>query len=163
MDVVDRVMAWLADGGWIFLPPWCLAMSLAAYVAYWIDKSAAVRGDWRIKESTLHLFEVLGGWPGALLAQRRLHHKNRKVSYQIEFFLLVILDLGVLCYAGYRLAFVEPRVVWCPEPFASWIAPRGGAPAKPDGAEGASPKGAISIRLSRPRANGMAIPRTGCR
>ena len=59
--MIDNMMAWFAAGGWVFIPLWCLVMSLVAFIAYRIDKSAAVRGDWRIKESTLHMFELLGG------------------------------------------------------------------------------------------------------
>jgi hypothetical protein len=34
--------------------------------------------------------ELLGGWPGAFLAQRRLRHKCSKVSYQFVFWLIVL-------------------------------------------------------------------------
>jgi len=37
----------------------------------------------------LHLAELLGGWPGAFLAQRRLRHKCSKVSYQFAFWCIV--------------------------------------------------------------------------
>ena len=38
----------------------------------------------------MHLLEILGGWPGALLAQRRLRHKCCKGSYQVMFWLIVL-------------------------------------------------------------------------
>src|SRR5690606_9186785 len=57
-----------------------LAASAIAFVAYALDKSAARNGRWRTAESTLHLFGLAGGWPGALLAQRLLRHKSRKTS-----------------------------------------------------------------------------------
>jgi len=34
---------------------------------------------------------LLGGWPGALLAQQRFRHKTRKLSYQAVFWLIVLL------------------------------------------------------------------------
>lgn len=151
MDVINAVMAWLAAGGWVFIPVWYLAMSLVAFVAYWLDKSAAVHGDWRIKESTLHMFEVLGGWPGAWLAQRTLHHKNRKISYQSEFFLAKVINLGVLAYIIYRLLFVEQSVVWEPSRLLSWITPRSemeGPRSAQEGVKGKLPRGTVSIRLS---------------
>jgi hypothetical protein len=37
----------------------------------------------------LHLLELLGGWPGAFLAQRRLRHKSSKGSYLFVFVLIV--------------------------------------------------------------------------
>jgi uncharacterized membrane protein YsdA (DUF1294 family) len=37
----------------------------------------------------LHFFELLGGWPGALLAQQCFRHKTRKVSFQLLFWMIV--------------------------------------------------------------------------
>ena len=73
-----------------------LIASVIAYIAYSLDKSAARNDRRRIAENTLHLFAVLGGWPGALAAQRLLHHKSRKPSFQIVFWLTVILNCAVL-------------------------------------------------------------------
>lgn len=42
----------------------------------------AERGRWRTPENTLHVAELLGGWPGALVAQQLFRHKTRKISYQ---------------------------------------------------------------------------------
>src|SRR5688500_665762 len=62
------------------LPWWVLAalpvLNLATFFAYWQDKYAAEKGRWRIKEDTLHLFSLLGGWPAAYLAQQILRHKS---------------------------------------------------------------------------------------
>lgn len=69
-------------------------LSFATFVAYALDKRAAVgRRRRRTPENVLHLLELLGGWPGALLAQRTIRHKNAKVSYQIVFWLIVALHL----------------------------------------------------------------------
>lgn len=43
----------------------------------------------------MHLYEVLGGWPGGLLAQRLIRHKNRKLSYQLVFWLIVLLHAAL--------------------------------------------------------------------
>lgn len=110
--MIDDLMTWFARGGWVYIPLLFLVMSAIAFIAYWIDKSAAIRGDWRVRESTLHTLELLGGWPGALLAQRILHHKNRKPSYQAEFCVLVLVNVGVLAYVGFRLLLMEPNVEW---------------------------------------------------
>ncbi|MCY1427976.1 hypothetical protein D9M71_438460 [compost metagenome] len=75
-----------------------LLMSLVCFVAYWRDKRFAVAGAQRTPESRLHLLELLGGWPGGLLAQRLIRHKNRKVAYQVKFWLIVAVHLGVLGY-----------------------------------------------------------------
>ncbi|MGB5806339.1 DUF1294 domain-containing protein [Castellaniella sp.] len=70
--------------------------SIVAFLAYAIDKSAALRNQWRTQESTLHLFALLGGWPGALVAQRLLRHKSSKASFQAAFWGTVVLNCGVL-------------------------------------------------------------------
>ena len=49
-----------------------LGTSCVAFLAYCIDKTAAQNDRWRTRESTLHLFGLIGGWPGALVAQRML-------------------------------------------------------------------------------------------
>ena len=57
------------------------ALSLLTFCAYALDKNAAQAGRWRTKESTLHLFALTGGWPGAWAAQRLLRHKSSKRSF----------------------------------------------------------------------------------
>jgi uncharacterized membrane protein YsdA (DUF1294 family)/cold shock CspA family protein len=47
-----------------------LGASIVAFAAYAIDKEASQNGEWRTKESTLHMLGLIGGWPGALVAQR---------------------------------------------------------------------------------------------
>lgn len=70
-------------------------MSLVTFVTYLLDKRAAQRGRQRTPEATLHVLELLGGWPGAFLAQRLIRHKNAKLSYQIVFWLIVALHVAV--------------------------------------------------------------------
>ncbi len=68
-----------------------LVMSLVTLAAYGVDKRAARLGRRRIPERTLHLLELLGGWPGALLGMRVVRHKGNKTSYVIVFWLIVLL------------------------------------------------------------------------
>jgi len=68
------------------------------FIIYAADKFAAQAKAWRTRESTLHLFELLGGWPAGLLAQRILHHKSRKRSYQVSFWIIVVLNCLGLVY-----------------------------------------------------------------
>ena len=75
-----------------------LVMSLLCFACYGWDKRLAVAGRRRIPEARLHLLELLGGWPGGLLAQRLIRHKNRKPAYQLKFWLIVALHLGALSY-----------------------------------------------------------------
>lgn len=75
-----------------------VAMSLLALAAYALDKSAAQAGRRRIPENTLHLFSLLGGWPGALVAQQWLRHKSVKAPFLAMFWFTVMLNLGALAW-----------------------------------------------------------------
>lgn len=75
-----------------------LAASLAVFITYAKDKSAAQNNEWRIPESTLQLLSLIGGWPGALIAQRRLRHKTSKASFQLVFWATVILNSSALVW-----------------------------------------------------------------
>ncbi|MDH0301828.1 MULTISPECIES: DUF1294 domain-containing protein [unclassified Pseudomonas] len=66
------------------------AMSLVSLLLYWQDKQQARTQAWRTPEKVLHASELLGGWPGALLAQQLFRHKTRKVSYQAVFWCIVL-------------------------------------------------------------------------
>lgn len=90
---------------WGFRPQMLLAyvfVSLAAFMAYAFDKSAAVAGRWRTPESTLHALALFGGWPGALLAQQLLHHKTAKAGFVVVFWTTVGMNIGlfVLWHSG---------------------------------------------------------------
>lgn len=75
-----------------------LVGSAVAFLAYALDKSAARNDQWRTQESTLHLFALVGGWPGALAAQRLLRHKSKKQSFQIVFWATVVLNCSALAW-----------------------------------------------------------------
>ena len=62
-----------------------LLMSIICYFAYQRDKKYARTQQWRTPESTLHVYELFGGWPGGLIAQRTLRHKNSKLSTRSVF------------------------------------------------------------------------------
>jgi uncharacterized membrane protein YsdA (DUF1294 family) len=66
-------------------------VSAVTYLLYRHDKKRAQSGGWRTPESTLHLVELLGGWPGAFLAQRAFRHKISKASYQVTFWMIITL------------------------------------------------------------------------
>jgi uncharacterized membrane protein YsdA (DUF1294 family)/cold shock CspA family protein len=69
-----------------------LAASAFTFLVYAKDKRAARRNRWRTKESTLHTLALIGGWPGALIAQQVLRHKSRKNAFQFAFWTTVVLN-----------------------------------------------------------------------
>lgn len=82
----------------VMLPLVYGGLSVVAFVAYALDKSAARNGRWRTPENTLHLLALAGGWPGALVAQQQLRHKSAKPSFLVVFWATVVLNCGALGY-----------------------------------------------------------------
>ena len=81
---------------WIF---WFYVLaSFVSFCVYAIDKAAAKNDRGRIPENFLHLLELAGGWPGALVAQRLLRHKSIKYSYQIMYWLCVVTNMLLLAW-----------------------------------------------------------------
>jgi len=76
---------------WRFIVGASVAMSVFAFLAYRSDKQRATTGEWRVPEATLQLTALLGGWPGAFLAQRVYRHKTAKASFQFFFWVIVAL------------------------------------------------------------------------
>lgn len=88
LNSVWPVPSWVA---WVYV-----VMSLLTYRLYAKDKTAALRNLWRVPEARLHWFAVLGGWPGALLAQQVLRHKTVKASFRGVFWFTVVANLSLL-------------------------------------------------------------------
>ncbi len=65
--------------------------SVATLAAFVWDKRAAANGRPRVPERTLHILELLGGWPGALLAMKVVRHKNRKARFWMVTAVIVVL------------------------------------------------------------------------
>lgn len=90
-------------GLWLFyqrdilrwLPIVYVVSSIIVFGLYEKDKSAAKNRMWRVPESTLHFFELIGGWIGAFWGQMICRHKTRKVSYQFTFWIIVTLHLAI--------------------------------------------------------------------
>lgn len=68
---------------------WVAAASALCYLYYAWDKRRAKAADWRLPENMLHIWALLGGWPGGYLAQRKLRHKSAKLSFLLTFWAIV--------------------------------------------------------------------------
>ena len=88
LPIGGSVSLFLSGGSRLPLLAYVVA-SVLAFGLYWYDKQQARAGQWRTPEKVLHGVELLGGWPGALVAQQMFRHKTRKLSYQVVFWLIV--------------------------------------------------------------------------
>jgi len=89
--------------GFMQLMPWQIvaiyfAASIIALFMYWVDKSAARKGRWRTQESSLLICGLIGGWPGALMAQQLFRHKSCKTEFQICFWGTVAVNCAGLAW-----------------------------------------------------------------
>ena len=80
------------------VPVWYALLSLVAFAAYAADKAQAATRRQRISEQALHVVSLIGGWPGALVAQRHFRHKTRKTRFQVLFLGTVLLHIVVLSW-----------------------------------------------------------------
>lgn len=90
LPVYGVVTCWTSGVSWLPAAIYAL-MSVVAFALYGYDKKQARHSGQRTPEKLLHGIELLGGWPGALLAQQVFRHKTRKFSYQLVFWLIVLL------------------------------------------------------------------------
>lgn len=98
--VAIAYLAGLATLALLHRLPWPAPIAVAAlsvwtFRVYRTDKDAAQEGRRRVPENELQLLALLGGWPGALLAQRLLRHKSRKASFQSVFWVVTVLNLAL--------------------------------------------------------------------
>jgi len=93
-------LAALSLGGYLswLVPLWYVAWSGVLFLVYGWDKSAAEGGHWRTQEATLNTLALLGGWPGGWIAQQAFRHKSRKVSFQVQFWTAVAINVVALMW-----------------------------------------------------------------
>ena len=86
----------LAHRSTLYLPVWYLLASHTSFILYAVDKYKARHARWRIPEATLLSIDLLCGWPGGMLAQSLLRHKNQKLSYQLKFAGVTLINIACL-------------------------------------------------------------------
>ncbi|WP_172378652.1 DUF1294 domain-containing protein [Vibrio sp. Vb339] len=77
---------------------WYLVVGLMTFFVYAKDKRAAINGNWRVPEKTLHTFSVAGGWLGALIAQDKLRHKTQKQPFRFIYWLTVVINVAAFAW-----------------------------------------------------------------
>ena len=83
-----------------------IAINLAAFVAFGIDKSLAEAKRRRISEATLHLLALVGGTPGAYAGRHLFRHKTRKQPFSNVLHAIAILQAAILI-AGTAMGWSE--------------------------------------------------------
>jgi len=87
----------VADLVWLGRLPFAIlglyvVTSVVVFVSYYSGKSRTSNDQWWLPENTLHLWSLIGGWPGAALAQKLLHHKSKKKTFQVAYWFTIVLN-----------------------------------------------------------------------
>ena len=78
-----------------------LFISIINAMTYWLyaqDKEAALLGNRRVPEQTLHVLSFLGGWPTAWLAQEKMRHKTQKQPFRKIYFCTIALNILLILW-----------------------------------------------------------------
>jgi len=82
----------------IIITLYLLAFNLLEFILMGIDKSKARRGAFRIPESTLFLFAIVGGSIGGLLGMKIFRHKTQKSAFYLGFPVILIVQILLVIY-----------------------------------------------------------------
>lgn len=102
-----RVAAFSHKAFLIFIVYHLCFINLTTFFAYGADKKAAMRGAWRVPEAHLHALEFLGGWIGAFIGQKVFRHKIKKRSYQVMFWLMLLLQGAAVYFILHYLKLIH--------------------------------------------------------
>ena len=75
-----------------------LAVNIATFFLYGIDKYKAKKGKWRISEATLLTMAAIGGSIGAWAGMRIWHHKTMHKKFKYGIPLIIILQVALVAY-----------------------------------------------------------------
>ncbi|OYP63374.1 DUF1294 domain-containing protein [Prevotella sp. P3-122] len=75
-----------------------LAINIATFLLYGIDKYKAKKGKWRISEATLLTMAAIGGSIGAWAGMRLWHHKTMHKKFKYGIPLKIIMQIALVAY-----------------------------------------------------------------
>ena len=75
-----------------------LAINIATFFLYGIDKYKAKKGKWRISEATLLTMATIGGSIGAWAGMRLWHHKTMHKKFKYGIPVIIILQVALAVY-----------------------------------------------------------------
>ena len=75
-----------------------LAVNIATFFLYGIDKYKARKGRWRISEATLLMMAFIGGSIGAWSGMRLWHHKTMHKKFKYGIPIIIILQVTIAVY-----------------------------------------------------------------
>jgi len=84
--------------GMTYLYMYLIAINLIAFLIYGIDKKRAIKGRWRISETTLLALSLFGGGIGSMLSMNIFRHKTKKPKFLIGVPILTVISFISIYY-----------------------------------------------------------------
>ena len=81
-----------------FILIYLVAINVATFFMYGIDKWKAKRSKWRISEATLLGLAIIGGSIGAWLGMRVWHHKTMHKKFQFGIPLIIVAQIALIIW-----------------------------------------------------------------
>ena len=75
-----------------------LAINIATFLLYGIDKYKAKKSKWRISEATLLTMAAIGGSIGARAGMRLWHHKTMHKKFKYGIPVIIIFQVALAVY-----------------------------------------------------------------
>ena len=73
-----------------------ILINFIAFLSMCIDKKKAIKGKWRIKESTLLILALVGGSVGAIIGMYVFHHKTQKPRFFLGIPIIIVLQILIV-------------------------------------------------------------------
>ncbi len=75
-----------------------ISINIVTFLAMFIDKKRAEKGEWRIKESTLLGLAMSGGSIGGITGMYVFRHKTKKLRFSVGFPVILITEIVLAIY-----------------------------------------------------------------
>ena len=75
-----------------------LAVNIATFLLYGIDKYKAKKNQWRISEATLLMMAAIGGSIGTWAGMRLWHHKTMHKKFKYGIPVIIIFQVALAAY-----------------------------------------------------------------
>lgn len=85
----------------IYLIYYLIFINIISFLTMFIDKKKAIKGKWRIKESTLFLLSFIGGSLGVLLGIYSFRHKTKHIKFTLGIPLILIVQVLLFFFIKY--------------------------------------------------------------
>lgn len=79
-----------------------LIMNIIAFISMYVDKQKAINHKWRIQESTLLGFAILGGSVGLYLGMNTFRHKTKHLKFKLGVPIIILIQISIYILLIYK-------------------------------------------------------------